>query len=170
MVSGLSYASEGVDEIVKLSQAGVHEAVLTLKVEQSDVAFDLNADEIVRLNDSGVPPKVIIAMIVRGKKLQKQAAAAKLEPEPASNPLRKPEPGPAPAPEARTPAPEHAVNSYTVQALKKSEIQGHKAYAPDGKKFFVNKEDEKGVGQIYIGTNGNSALTCIFSIWKMGAY
>ena len=61
-----------------------------------------------------------------------------------------------------------AVNAYAVQSLKKSEVQGLKVYAPDGKRFLINKEDERGFGQIYIGTNGNSTLTCITGTQQPG--
>lgn len=49
----------------------------------------------------------------------------------------------------------------SVKELKKSEIQGLKVPAPDGDRFVVNKEDEKGTAQIYIGTTGSAVLTCI---------
>jgi Tol biopolymer transport system component len=54
-----------------------------------------------------------------------------------------------------------------VQELKKSEIQGLKVYSPDGTRFLINKEDEKGTAQIYIGT-GNAALTCITCAERTG--
>jgi Tol biopolymer transport system component len=50
---------------------------------------------------------------------------------------------------------------WTVHELKKSDIQGIRTYSPDGKRFLVNKEDKKGVAQIYIGKTGSNALTCI---------
>jgi len=48
-----------------------------------------------------------------------------------------------------------------IQELKLSEVQGFKVYAPDGKRYLINKEDQKGTAQIYIGTDGGSGLTCI---------
>lgn len=45
--------------------------------------------------------------------------------------------------------------------IKKSELQGFKVYAPDRKRFLINKEDAKGVAQVYVGSDGNSILTCI---------
>lgn len=49
----------------------------------------------------------------------------------------------------------------SVKELKKSETQGLQVQAPDGNRFAINKEDEKGIAQIYIGTRGSAALTCI---------
>ncbi|MBA2413334.1 MAG: hypothetical protein H0V63_10985 [Burkholderiaceae bacterium] len=48
-----------------------------------------------------------------------------------------------------------------IEQLKKSEVQGLKMYSPDRSRFLVNKEDDKGVHQIYIGKDGSSELTCI---------
>lgn len=45
--------------------------------------------------------------------------------------------------------------------LVKSEIQGLKVFSPDRKRYLINKEDDKGVAQIYIGETGSSVLTCI---------
>lgn len=48
-----------------------------------------------------------------------------------------------------------------VRELKKSAVQGFKVYAPDGSRYVINKEDERGTAQIYMGSDGNSGLTCI---------
>jgi hypothetical protein len=52
-------------------------------------------------------------------------------------------------------------SSCAVQEFKKSAIQGLKVYAPDGSRFLINKEDEKGTAQIYTGRDGSAALNCI---------
>jgi Tol biopolymer transport system component len=48
-----------------------------------------------------------------------------------------------------------------VRSLKKSPLQGFRVPSPDGRQFLVNKEDEEGVAQIYIGREGSDELNCI---------
>ncbi len=48
-----------------------------------------------------------------------------------------------------------------IKELRKSEIQGLRVYSPDGSRFLINKEDEKGVAQIYAGRSAGSALRCM---------
>jgi Tol biopolymer transport system component len=48
-----------------------------------------------------------------------------------------------------------------VKELKKSDLQGFKVYAPDGNRFLLNKEDQEGTAQVYLGHEGSSNLTCI---------
>ena len=55
-----------------------------------------------------------------------------------------------------------------VQELKKSETQGLKVYSPDGSRFLINKEDEKGTAQIYIASAQRPELTCITCTEKPG--
>ena len=55
-----------------------------------------------------------------------------------------------------------------VKELKKSEIQGIRAYSPDGRRFLINKEDEHGVAQVYVGKTGSPALTCITNTQQPG--
>ncbi len=52
-------------EIVKLANSGLDEGVMLAYVTNSASRFDLNADDIVYLNDIGVPPAVVTAMIQR---------------------------------------------------------------------------------------------------------
>lgn len=54
-----------------------------------------------------------------------------------------------------------ATGACSVKELKKSVIQGLKAYSPDGKRFVINQEDDKGIAQIYVGAQGANSLTCI---------
>ncbi|HEX7863154.1 MAG TPA: DUF6600 domain-containing protein [Verrucomicrobiae bacterium] len=53
----------GVDEIIKLLQSGVSETVVLLYIEKSQEPFQLDAADIVYLNDIGVPPTVLAAML-----------------------------------------------------------------------------------------------------------
>ena len=55
--------TKGVEEVVKLAQAGVSETVLLLYVEKYPDAFDLDASEIVYLHDIGVSGTVIAALL-----------------------------------------------------------------------------------------------------------
>src|SRR5689334_10684366 len=68
--------SFGVDEIAKMSQGGVETDVILNYIENSNVPYHPNADEVVRLHDLGVPPQVITTLIRHGAKVQQQAAAA----------------------------------------------------------------------------------------------
>jgi Tol biopolymer transport system component len=48
-----------------------------------------------------------------------------------------------------------------IKQLKKSDSPGLKVYSPDGRRYLVNKEDEQGTAQVFIGQNGSSDLVCI---------
>ncbi|HYI95003.1 MAG TPA: hypothetical protein VEX68_15775 [Bryobacteraceae bacterium] len=48
-----------------------------------------------------------------------------------------------------------------VRTLRKSPLQGFRVPSPDDHRYLVNKEDEDGVAQIYIGDQGSEELTCI---------
>ena len=71
-----------------------------------------------------------------------------------------------PAGSIPTPTPKPGVDGFDrllcqVGELKKSEIQGLRAYSPDGQRVLVNKEDEGGTAQVYLGQADSSVLTCI---------
>jgi Tol biopolymer transport system component len=70
--------------------------------------------------------------------------------------------------EARKTVPAGDTQTWIVKSLKQSDIQGLRGYAPDGKRFLINKEDEKGVAQVYIGEDGKSQLTCITNTQRPG--
>jgi hypothetical protein len=55
--------SKGVEEVVELAQSGVSETVMLLFVEKSQEPFDLDAAEILYLNDIGIPQTVIASML-----------------------------------------------------------------------------------------------------------
>lgn len=45
----------------------------------------------------------------------------------------------------------------------------HPSYAPDGSKYLISKQDkEDGVFQIYVGTTGDTTLTCISNFESIG--
>jgi hypothetical protein len=68
--------SRAVSDILKLATAGVKEDVLLAYVDRSDSTFTLGADEIIYLNDLGVPPMVVAAMIKRDAVLRNAMVAA----------------------------------------------------------------------------------------------
>ena len=55
-----------------------------------------------------------------------------------------------------------------VQTLRKSEVQGLRVPAPDGRRYVINKKDDKGIAQIYVGTSSSAALTCITCTQRPG--
>jgi Tol biopolymer transport system component len=64
--------------------------------------------------------------------------------------------------------PTRASAQWTVKSLKKSAVNGLIEPSPDGKLYLVNKEDEKGVVQVYVGKTGSSTLTCITCTQETG--
>ena len=55
----------------------------------------------------------------------------------------------------------------STAALSKSSLAGLKVYSPDGTRYLVNKEDEGGVAQVYIGQDGSSDLNCITCVERL---
>jgi hypothetical protein len=70
-----------VGEVVKLAQAGVGDSILMAYVTNSPSAFKLSSDDIVYLNDLGVPQTVINAMLQRDQYFNASVAQV-----PAQNP------------------------------------------------------------------------------------
>jgi len=59
-----------VAEVIRLAESGVDEGVMLAFVTNSVSAFNLTADDIIYLNDIGVPASVVTAMIQRDQALQ----------------------------------------------------------------------------------------------------
>ena len=57
-------------EVIRLAESGVDEAVMLAFVTNSTNIFNLGADDIIYLNDIGVPSSVVTAMIQRDQALQ----------------------------------------------------------------------------------------------------
>jgi hypothetical protein len=55
--------SKAAQEIVKLAESGVGDSVILLYVEKSDQRFDLNASDLIYLNDIGISTTVVTAML-----------------------------------------------------------------------------------------------------------
>jgi Tol biopolymer transport system component len=63
---------------------------------------------------------------------------------------------------ARQPAAGPRVSgSCAVKQLRKAPSQGLRIYSYDGSQYLVNKEDKKGIAQVYIARAGSSDLTCL---------
>lgn len=97
--------SKGVQEIVKMAQAGVSEAVLLAFVEKSDDSFEIGAEEILYLNDIGVAQTVIAAMMNKGEATGTSSGDVQVAQTPA--------PEPAPASTNAAPAPSLLSGNYT---------------------------------------------------------
>jgi len=67
-------------QIVKLTQSGVDESVITSYVNNSGSPFNLTPDEIIYLKDLGLPSDVITAMIQRDQQLRQTGVAADAQP------------------------------------------------------------------------------------------
>src|SRR5204863_571521 len=86
-VSGNPHLSE----VVKLVQAGVGESVLMAYVTNSATAFNVSSDDVIYLNDLGVPETVVTAMIQRDQYFSANAAANAQPSD--TNPAPEPAPG-----------------------------------------------------------------------------
>src|SRR5206468_2229661 len=86
-------------EIVKMSDSGADATVLQAYVENSPVAYNLRAEEIIYLKDHGISTVVVTAMLQHGAKVREQNAAAQAT---------------AVAQAAQQPAPAPAQSSYAV--------------------------------------------------------
>ncbi len=89
-------------ELVRLAQSGVDEKVMLAYVNNSGRAFNLGSDQIIYLNDVGVPGSVVTAMIQRDQVVKPASQAAAV-----AGPAEVYQPAPAPVREVvpTTPAP-----------------------------------------------------------------
>ncbi len=75
-------------EVVKLADSGVDESVVLAFVTNSTSTFNLGSQEIIYLNDIGVPGAVIAAMIQRDHMLQQSLVVAAMAQPPAGAPTQ----------------------------------------------------------------------------------
>lgn len=68
--------SPAAQELVKMANSGVDEKVMQAFVEKSTSTFNLSADDIIYLNDLGVPSTVVTSMMQRDQTLRAEGAAA----------------------------------------------------------------------------------------------
>ena len=82
--------SAGLDDIVKLAKAKVEESIILAFVQNSPVAYNPNAQEIIKLRELGISSEVITALIRRGDEVRKRSAdmakqTRSADPPPATN-------------------------------------------------------------------------------------
>ena len=80
------YPSSPLAQVIKLTQAGVSEAVIMAYVTNSGSTFNLNPDKIIFMKDIGAPDELVTAMMQRDQVLQAQMAASAYQPPPPSAP------------------------------------------------------------------------------------
>ena len=115
-------ASEGFDDVLKMTRAGVGEELLMTYVEQSAVSYDLSTDEIILLKDLGVSEKIIVAMLSKGKTIRAEEPATPpvepivqaLPPEPQHQ--AEPDADPAPVYQAKAPRPLATTGDLIISA------------------------------------------------------
>ncbi len=68
--------SPGLDEVVKLHDAGVDDSVIRSYVQNSNHAYSLSADDIIHLRQLGISAGVVTDMMQRGSELRQTRDAA----------------------------------------------------------------------------------------------
>jgi hypothetical protein len=71
--------SYGVPDVVKLYSSGVDKEVIVSYVENSKVAYQLNANDIIQLHELGMPSDVVAVMIRHGAQVLQQGIDASLQ-------------------------------------------------------------------------------------------
>ncbi|HLP76244.1 MAG TPA: DUF6600 domain-containing protein, partial [Candidatus Paceibacterota bacterium] len=104
-------------EIVKLAQSGVDEGVMLTYVTNSARVFNLTSDDLVYLNDVGVSPTVVTAMLQRDQLLKTSAnVALATAPQAYTNPIVTAPGAPTPYTTAEQPAEVQQETAVVVQA------------------------------------------------------
>ena len=102
--AGNRYLSGGASDVLKLVQAQVSEPVILAFVQNSSVAYNLTADEVVQLRSGGVPDPVMAAMLTQ-RRVVSEPAVVPQDTQPTPNPAPQPAPQPAPALPSAPPPP-----------------------------------------------------------------
>lgn len=107
--------SAGLEDVVKLTKAGVDESVVFAFIESSSVAYRPSAPEILKLRELGISSPVIGALLRRGEEVRQRAAEAQREAAARNTTPAQPPPAPAVSnPPPRQPAsPPPTVINYT---------------------------------------------------------
>jgi hypothetical protein len=71
--------SPGLDDVVKLTKAGVSETVILTFVQSSGVMYSPSAQDLIQLREAGVSPNVTTALIHRGSGLRQSALKSQQE-------------------------------------------------------------------------------------------
>ena len=109
IVPGSPYA-----EVVRLTQAGVDESIITTYVQNSTSLFNLDSDKIIYLTNLGAPTTLVTAMMQRDQQLQQQFAANQAAQQAQQSPPAEAAPAPETTPSSTTdvtppPAPDQPV-------------------------------------------------------------
>lgn len=110
-------ATPALAEIIKMANAGVDESVMLAYVTNTTSTFSVGSEEIIYLNDIGVPSPVITSMIHHDQALKSQAAAAAVASTPApivtTPEVNQPTEVPPPVEAPLTPPAEYAAEAYS---------------------------------------------------------
>lgn len=68
--------SYGLEDVVKLTKAGVNEAVILVYLQNSGVAYNLTAQDLIQLQEAGVSTTVTAALMQRGEQVKQNALQA----------------------------------------------------------------------------------------------
>jgi len=68
--------SWGLDDVVKLSKAGVDESVILSYIQNSGVGYNPNAQDIIQLRELGVSSQITAALMQRGSEVRQAATVA----------------------------------------------------------------------------------------------
>lgn len=67
--------SPAVEEVIKLSKAGVSDSVTLAYVQNSGMSYSLDAQDVLRLQQQGVSPQVVTAMLQQGGEARRATEA-----------------------------------------------------------------------------------------------
>lgn len=102
--------SWGLDDIVKLSKAGVDESVILTYVSNSGVAYNPTAQDLIQLRELGVSPQITAALMQRGSEARQAATVEAQKQAQATAPAAAPaQPAPVYTPPATYEAPASTV-------------------------------------------------------------
>lgn len=68
--------SYGLEDVVKLTKAGVNEAVILVYLQNSGIAYSLTAQDLIQLQEAGVNATVTAALMQRGEQVKQNAMQA----------------------------------------------------------------------------------------------
>jgi hypothetical protein len=104
-------------QIIHLVQAGVEQSVILTYINNSTSLFNLNSNEIIYLNDLGVPTEIINAMMQRDQQLQQMRVTAGTQPTQPAVTTETAAPQPANTTEITAPQPTEVTVNYFYDTL-----------------------------------------------------
>jgi len=134
-----------VEEVLKLSQAGVSEEVIVTKIKKNGKPFDLSTDEILELRKSGVSDTVI--------RFLEDPSLPYSPPPPPAPPPKPPEPPPAPSPPPKAaPAKKYPEDDYAARVPSDPGLYNFPQDAPVKVeiKALLGEQSGAGLGKIVL--------------------